>query len=246
MNDSERKRTLVIVPTYNEAGSIEEVADRLFAAAGDQVALLVIDDASPDRTAEVVRRLTRGPQEVHLIERASKQGLGTAYVMGFRWAIERGYAAVVEMDADLSHDPADVPRLISALETADLVIGSRYVPGGRIENWSAVRRWLSLGGNLYARMWLGFEVRDSTSGFRAYRVNALRDQDLSSLRSEGYAFQIEMTRRLHRAAATIVEIPITFVERVQGRSKMSRRIVAEAILKVTRWGIRDRLTRTAR
>ncbi len=246
MNDFAGTRTLVIVPTYNEAGSIEEVAHRLFAGAGDEVTLLVIDDGSPDGTAELVRRLARGARDVHLIERADKQGLGTAYVTGFRWAIERGYAAVVEMDADLSHDPADVPRLVSALDRADLVIGSRYVPGGRIENWSAVRRWLSLAGNLYARMWLGFDVRDSTSGFRAYRVNALRDQDLSSLRSEGYAFQIEMTRRLHRAAAAIVEIPITFVERVRGRSKMSRRIVVEAILKVTRWGIRDRFTRKAR
>ena len=235
-------RALVIVPTYNEIDSISHVAERLFAAAGDDVSLLVIDDGSPDGTAERVRELARGPHEVHLIERSGKQGLGTAYVAGFAWAIERGYDVVVEMDADLSHDPADAPSLIAALDSADLAIGSRYVPGGRIENWSAVRRWLSLGGNLYARMWLGFKVMDSTSGFRAYRVDALRAQDLSQLRSEGYAFQIEMTRRVHRSGGRIREVPITFVERAQGKSKMSRRIVIEAIVKVTRWGIRDRIT----
>ena len=238
-------RSLVIVPTYNEVDSIGRVAERLFASAGSDVSLLVIDDGSPDGTADAVRKLAGGPNDVHLIERAGKQGLGTAYVAGFAWAIERDYDVVVEMDADLSHDPADARRLIEALSSADLAIGSRYVPGGRIENWSAVRRWLSLAGNLYARMWLGFEVKDSTSGFRAYKVDALRRQDLSELRSEGYAFQIEMTRRLHRSGATIKEIPITFVERVQGKSKMSRRIVVEAILKVTRWGIRDRITHRA-
>ena len=238
-------RALVIVPTYNEVDSIGEVAERLFASAGADVSLLVIDDGSPDGTADAVRELARGPHDIELMERAGKQGLGTAYVAGFAWAIERGYDVVVEMDADLSHDPADARRLIEALDVADLAIGSRYVPGGRIENWSPARRWLSLAGNLYARMWLGFAVKDSTSGFRAYKVDALRRQDLSQLRSEGYAFQIEMTRRLHRSGATIREIPITFVERVQGKSKMSRRIVIEAILKVTRWGIRDRITHRA-
>jgi dolichol-phosphate mannosyltransferase len=236
-------RALVIVPTYNEAGSIEEVARRLFDAAGERVALLVIDDGSPDGTAEVVRALASGDRDIHLIERDGKQGLGTAYDRGFSWAIERDYQAVVEMDADLSHDPADVPRLLDALDTADLAIGSRYVPGGRLENWSAPRRWLSLAGNLYARLWLGFEVMDSTSGFRAYRVDALKGHDLGSLQAEGYAFQIEMTRHVHRAGGTIREVPITFTERAQGISKMSRRIVVEAILKVTRWGIRDRITR---
>lgn len=234
-------RALVIVPTYNEVDSIGKVVDRLFASGGD-VSLLVIDDGSPDGTAAAVRELADGPHDIHLIERSGKQGLGTAYVAGFAWAIERGYDVVVEMDADLSHDPADARRLIEALNTADLAIGSRYVPGGRIENWSPVRRWLSLAGNLYARMWLGFKVKDSTSGFRAYKVATLRRQDLTQLRSEGYAFQIEMTRRLHRSRAEIREMPITFVERVEGKSKMSRRIVLEAIFKVTRWGIRDRIT----
>lgn len=239
MNTSAPRRGLVIVPTYNEAESIRDVVARLFAAAGD-MSLLVIDDGSPDGTADVVRDLARGPNDIHLLERGGKQGLGTAYVMGFSWAIEHGYDVVVEMDADLSHDPSDVPRLVEALDHADLAIGSRYVDGGRVENWSALRRWLSLGGNLYARMWLGFGVKDSTSGFRAYRVAALETHDLALLRSEGYAFQIEMTRRLHRSGATIREVPITFVERETGISKMSKKIVIEAVVSVTRWGIRDR------
>ncbi|HVF52946.1 MAG TPA: polyprenol monophosphomannose synthase [Actinomycetota bacterium] len=236
-------KALVIVPTYNERESIGEAARRLFDAAGDSVELLVVDDGSPDGTAELVKELSTGPHGVHLIERSGKLGLGTAYVAGFGWAIERGYATVVEMDADLSHDPADVPRLIAALERADLAIGSRYIPGGRVENWSRVRKGLSGAGNLYARAWLGFKVKDSTSGFRAYRVSLLAQQDLTTVRSEGYAFQIEMTRRIHKAGGRIVEVPITFVERVAGRSKMSRRIVFEALSSVTRWGLKDRFGR---
>ncbi len=232
--------TLVIVPTYNERESIAEVARRLFDAVDDSVHLLVVDDGSPDGTAELVKQLAAGPHQVHLLERPAKQGLGTAYVTGFRWGMARGYQAMVEMDADLSHDPADVPRLLHRLQDSDLVIGSRYVPGGRVQNWGKLRRMLSLAGNLYARMWLGFEVKDSTSGFRAYRSETLAQHDLGSLRSEGYSFQIEMTRRVHRAGGRVVEVPITFVERAQGRSKMSRRIVAEAMTRVTRWGLADR------
>jgi dolichol-phosphate mannosyltransferase len=234
---------LVIVPTYNERGSIAEVVERLFAACPEGVELLVVDDASPDATAGVVRDVARGSDRIHLIERPRKLGLGTAYVTGFSWAIARGYRAVVEMDGDLSHDPADVPRLLAALDDADLVVGSRYVPGGGVGNWGRARRFLSRGGNLYARAWLGFGVRDSTSGFRAYRIAALMGEDLSSVRLEGYAFQIEMTRRLHRARRHIVEVPITFVERRTGRSKMNRTIVVEAIVRVTTLGVRDRLLR---
>ena len=233
-------RALVIVPTFNELESIEEVTQRLFAATSGTVDLLVVDDGSPDGTADFVKQLAAGNPHIHLIERSGKQGLGTAYVAGFRWAMERGYDAVVEMDADLSHDPADVPRLLHRLQDADLVVGSRYVPGGRVENWGRIRRMLSLAGNLYARLWLGFGVRDSTSGFRAYTTAALAREDLATLRSEGYSFQIEMTRRVFRAKGRIVEVPITFVERARGKSKMSRRIVIEAMLGVTRWGIRDR------
>jgi dolichol-phosphate mannosyltransferase len=240
------RRALVIVPTYNESESIREVALRLFEATGERVDLLVIDDGSPDGTAAVVKELMAEDPHIHLLERPGKLGLGTAYVTGFRWALERGYETVVEMDADLSHDPADVPRLLDALESADAVIGSRYVPGGGVGNWGRFRRALSGGGNLYARLWLGYRVKDSTSGFRAYRVETLKDLDLASVRSEGYSFQVEMTRRFHRSGARIVEVPITFIERAAGTSKMSRRIVAEALVAVTRWGISDRLGRRGR
>jgi glycosyltransferase involved in cell wall biosynthesis len=234
---------LVIVPTFNERESIATAVHRLFDACPDGVELLVVDDRSPDATADVVKDLAGENDRIHLIERARKLGLGSAYVAGFRWAIDRGYRAVVEMDADLSHDPADVPRLLAGLADADLVIGSRYVQGGGVGNWGRARRILSQAGNLYARAWLGFDVRDSTSGFRAYRVAALTEQDLAGVRSEGYAFQIEMVRRFYRAGKHIAEVPITFVERGAGRSKMSRGIVFEAIGRVTEWGLRDRLLR---
>ncbi|MDQ3957806.1 MAG: polyprenol monophosphomannose synthase [Actinomycetota bacterium] len=234
-------RALVIVPTYNERESIAEATRRLFGAAGDRVELLVVDDGSPDGTAEHVKRLAQGPHAIHLIERSHKKGLGTAYVEGFRWALERDYWAIVEMDADLSHDPADVPRLLDALRSgADLAIGSRYVEGGGTVHWGPLRRALSVGGNLYARTWLGYRVNDSTAGFRAYRAEALAAQDLSTVRTEGYGFQIEMTRRIWQAGGTIVEVPIVFTERAAGSSKMSRRIVAEALAQVTRWGVADR------
>lgn len=239
-------KTLVIVPTYNERDTISDVARRLFDATGDAVEMLVVDDGSPDGTAVLVGEMQAANARIHLIKRPGKMGLGTAYVMGFGWALERGFDAVVEMDADLSHDPADVPRLLRALEDADLVIGSRYVPGGGVGNWGRLRRALSEAGNLYARAWLGYRVKDSTSGFRAYRCSVLAAQDLSSVRSEGYAFQVEMTRRFHQAGARITEVPITFIERAAGRSKMSRRIVAEALVAVTRWGIRDRARRFRR
>ncbi|MFN2489021.1 MAG: polyprenol monophosphomannose synthase [Actinomycetota bacterium] len=233
------ERALVVVPTYNESETIGEVASRLFDAGGAGVELLVVDDGSPDGTAEVVRGLAREHDGIHLAERPHKLGLGTAYVMGFRWALERRYWAVVEMDADLSHDPADAVRLLAALGDAELAIGSRYVPGGRIPNWGLLRRALSLGGNAYARRCLGFGVRDSTSGFRAYRRALLAELDLARVTSEGYAFQIEMTRRAYQAGGRLVEVPITFVDRTQGSSKMSRGIVLEALASVTFWGLQD-------
>jgi len=238
-----RAGALVIVPTYNEIESIEEAIRRLFDAAGDDVDLLVIDDGSPDGTGPLVEGLAHERPGIHLLRRSGKLGLGTAYLTGFRWAIERGYTAVVEMDADLSHDPADVPRLLEALSEADLSIGSRYVPGGATRNWGPGRRALSQLGNLYARLWLRFGVRDSTSGFRAYRTAVLAGLDLGSVTSEGYAFQIEMTHRVRVAGGEIREVPIVFVERETGASKMSRRIVLEALLKVPRWGLGARRTR---
>ena len=233
-------RALVIVPTFNERASIAEVA-RLVLASDPAVDLLVVDDSSPDRTAETVRAVasSAGRGRIHLIERPAKQGLGTAYVEGFRWALRSGYEAIVAMDGDGSHDPRVAPRLVAALGDADLAIGSRYVPGGEVRNWSLLRRLLSLAGNLYARIALGFRVRDSTSGFRAYR-SAWLEADFPHSTSQGYTFQIEMTRRVHRAGGRIVEIPIAFTERSTGSSKMSRRIVIEAIWSVTWWGLRDR------
>ena len=244
--ETDREQALVIVPTYNERDAIPEAVRRLFDAAGDSVDLLVVDDGSPDGTAEVVKTLAEGPHEIHLMERPGKLGLGTAYVQGFRWALERGYWAVVEMDADLSHDPADVPRLLDALRDADLVIGSRYVPGGGVGNWGALRRLLSRAGNVYAQILLGFGVKDATSGFRAFKAEALRSLDLETLRSEGYGFQIETAWRIHRASGRIVEVPITFVERTHGSSKMSSKIILEALLSVTRWGIAGRMGRWGR
>src|SRR5688500_6902949 len=182
------RRALVITPTYNERESILELVTRLFDATGDRVDLLVVDDGSPDGTADLVKELQATDDRVHLEQRPGKQGLGTAYVTGFKWAIERGYEAVVEMDADLSHNPADVPRLLDALADADLVIGSRYVPGGGVSNWGRGRRLLFSAGNIYARMWLGYKVKDSTAGFRAYRTEALVTQDLDTVSSEGYGF----------------------------------------------------------
>ena len=240
---ADTQQALVIVPTFNERENIGEVVRRLFDAAGARVDLLVVDDGSPDGTGDFVEELAAGPHDIHLMRRTRKLGLGTAYIAGFGWAIERGYHAVVEMDADLSHDPADVPRLLDALEHADLVIGSWYVPGGHVENWGPFRKALSSGGNLYARMWMGWPVRDATAGFRAYRTSFLGTLDLPTVKSEGYGFQIEMTRRVFRSGGRIEEIPITFVERVAGHSKMSRRIVAEALWDVTRWGLSDRLRR---
>jgi dolichol-phosphate mannosyltransferase len=231
------------MPTYNERENIERVTSRLFAAAENRVDLLVIDDGSPDGTAELVKALVAARTDVHVIERSGKLGLGTAYVEGFRWGLERGYWALVEMDADLSHDPADVLRLLDALKDSDLAIGSRYVPGGQVENWSSLRKLLSRYANNYARFWLGYDVRDSTAGFRAYRAPALGAVDLATLRSEGYAFQIELTRRFAKKKRRIAEVPITFVERTGGRSKMSSRIVLEALVNVTAWGFRDRFTR---
>lgn len=240
---TDEMRALVIVPTYNERATIAEVARRLFDAAGESVELMVVDDGSPDGTAEVVKQLASGLYPIHLIERPGKQGLGSAYVAAFRWALERGYDAVVEMDADLSHNPGDVPRLVKALERAELAIGSRYVPGGGTRNWGRFRHLLSRSANVYARTLLGFGVADSTAGFRAYRTSWLVTQNLSSITSEGYAFQIEMTWRVHRSGGRIAEIPITFVERTLGHSKMSRRIVLEALWAVARWGVKDRWTK---
>jgi dolichol-phosphate mannosyltransferase len=237
------RRALVIVPTYNERDNIEEVARRLFDATTNEADLLVVDDSSPDGTAGLVKELGHERDDVHLIERPRKMGLGSAYLAGFEWGLVRHYEALVEMDADLSHDPAEVPRLLAALAQSDLAIGSRYVPGGKIENWSPPRRLLSYGANLYVRMMLGLPVRDSTAGFRAYRASMLDGLNLEDVRAQGYGFQIEMTRHVRDGGGVITELPITFVERVAGTSKMTLKIVLEAFALVTVLGIKHRVKR---
>jgi dolichol-phosphate mannosyltransferase len=230
-------RTIVVLPTYDEAGSIREVIARALASA-PQVEVLVVDDASPDGTGAIADEIAAAEPRVRAIHRSGKEGLGTAYLTGFRDALARGSDAVVEMDSDLSHDPADIARLIEASRTADLVIGSRYVPGGKTRNWARRREWLSRGGNAYARGLLRFPVRDATSGFRLYRRPVLEELPLDEVASEGYAFQIEMAWRAWAAGFVVREIPITFTERRQGASKMSGAIVREAARSVARWAFR--------
>jgi dolichol-phosphate mannosyltransferase len=234
-------RALVVLPTYNEASNIAEVLRRVREAVPD-AGILVVDDASPDGTAAIVDEQAPVIGDVRVVRRPGKGGLGSAYRDGFTVGLNEGADILVEMDSDLSHDPADLPSLLGAIDHgADLVIGSRYVPGGRIPNWSWHRKMLSRWGNRYAAGVLGLAVNDSTSGFRAYRATALKAIDLSEVRADGYGFQIEMTYRLVRRGGRVVEVPIAFVDRVRGTSKMSNRIVVEALALVTRWALRDRL-----
>ncbi len=231
-------RALVVVPTFNERENIERLV-RTVRKVVPETGVLVVDDASPDGTAEVVRGLTSELDGLYLLERSHKSGLGSAYRAGFTWGLERGYDAFVEMDADFSHDPETLSDLLDTLAKGhELVIGSRYVPGGSIPNWSWHRHLLSRGGNVYASAVLGLGVADSTAGFRAYTAGLLRRIPLESVRAEGYGFQIEMTYRARQAGASIAEVPIRFVDRVAGESKMSSAIVLEAFGLVTLWGIR--------
>jgi dolichol-phosphate mannosyltransferase len=235
-------RTLVVLPTYDEAENVEAVLRAVRAAAPD-VDVLVVDDNSPDGTADLAERVGRELGQVRVLRRPGKQGLGRAYCAGFSLGLSQGYEVLVEMDADLSHDPADLPSLLTAMEHgADLAIGSRYVPGGSIPDWPWRRKALSRWGNRYAAAVLGLGVNDSTSGFRAYRAATLAAVDLDQVRSDGYGFQVELTFRVVRTGAKVWEIPIAFVDRRAGTSKMSGRIVVEALGLVTRWGVRDVLT----
>lgn len=237
-------KALVVLPTYNEAANIAEVLRRLRAAAGD-VDVLVVDDSSPDGTADMAEALADELGGVEVMRRPAKSGLGSAYRAGFRVGLARGYEALVEMDADLSHDPATLPDLLEAVEGgADLAIGTRYMPGGRIPDWPWHRRAISKIGNLYARTMLGISPRDSTSGFRAYRRDALEKLDLDTVRADGYGFQVEMAYLVERNGGRIAEVPIEFRDRTLGHSKMSGRIVVEALALVTWWGVRDRMRRS--
>jgi len=233
-------RTLVVLPTYNEAATIEEVLRRTRAAL-PEAGILVVDDGSPDGTADLAEKVGEETGRVEVMRRSRRSGLGAAYRAGFRWGMEHGYEALVEMDSDLSHDPAALPLLVGALETNDLVIGSRYVPGGSIPNWSLRRRLLSRGGNAYSTFMLGLPVSDLTSGFRVYRADLLGRMSLDTVRADGYGFQIEMTYRAARAGGRIAEVPIEFNDRQAGTSKMSGAIVVEALALVTWWGLRRRL-----
>jgi dolichol-phosphate mannosyltransferase len=236
-------RALIVLPTYNEADNIAEVLRRARAAAPD-AGILVVDDSSPDGTADIARALTAEVGGVEILTRPDKSGLGSAYRDGFKWGRERGFDVLMEMDSDLSHDPADIPRLLKGIDDgADLVIGSRYVPGGSIPHWPWHRRALSKYGNRYSAAMLRIDVHDMTAGFRAYRSDMVGRIDIDGVRADGYGFQVEMTYFVAQAGGRIVEVPIKFVDRVRGTSKMSTNIVVEAMALVTWWGIRDRVTR---
>ncbi len=234
-------RVLVIVPTYNESENIEQIAEAVRAHGYD---LLVVDDGSPDGTGDIADSLAETDPGILVLHRAEKLGLGPAYAAGFEFGLDLGYEILCEMDADFSHDPADLPRLVAAVEAgADLAIGSRYVPGGGTAGWPWYREALSRGGNAYASILLGLSVRDATAGFRAFRDTTLRKIDPASCKASGYGFQVEMAWRTEQAGLEIVEVPITFKDRLFGESKMNGMIALEAIGLVTRWGITSRFRR---
>jgi len=234
-----RERALVIVPTYNERENIRRIVDSILKQDG-RLEVLVVDDGSPDGTGAIADRLAADDTHLHVLHRTEKAGLGAAYLHGFRWALDAGYDVIGEMDADGSHQPEELHRLLDALKSADLVIGSRWVPGGSVVNWPLSREALSRGGNLYVRLLLGIKVRDATAGFRLFRRTTLDKIDLDSVQSTGYVFQTELVTRALRAGLTVAEVPVEFVERVRGASKMSGVVVAESMKMVTRWGLQQR------
>ncbi|HEY3736484.1 MAG TPA: polyprenol monophosphomannose synthase [Jatrophihabitans sp.] len=238
-------RVLVIVPTYNEAANIELIVGRLLAAA-PEVNVLIVDDSSPDGTGKLADVMAENDQRIDVVHRRAKNGLGAAYIEGFTWGIDAGYDVLVEMDADGSHAPEQLPRLLAALDGADLVLGSRWVPGGSVVNWPRTREVISRGGSLYSRLALGLSIQDITGGFRAFRRSTLQGIDYASVASQGYCFQVDLANRAVRAGFRVVEVPITFAERERGESKMSPEIVREALVRVTRWGVERRLGQVRR
>jgi dolichol-phosphate mannosyltransferase len=230
---------LVVIPTYNERENLGPILDRLHKALPD-VDVLVVDDGSPDGTGELADERAAANDRVHVMHRTEKAGLGAAYIAGFRWGLARGYNTIVEMDADGSHAPEDLPRLLDAVGDADLAIGSRYVPGGSVVNWPLKRQVLSRGANVYSQIALGMRTRDITAGFRAYRRPVLEKLALDEVNSHGYCFQIDLTIRTAEAGFEIVEVPITFTEREIGESKMDGSIIREAFLRVAKWGAERR------
>jgi dolichol-phosphate mannosyltransferase len=233
--------TLIVLPTFQEAANVATVLERI-RAVEPSASILVVDDGSPDGTADLAEAVAAERGGIEVLRRPAKAGLGSAYRDGFRWGLDRGFEILVEMDADLSHDPATLPSLIqSAADGADLALGSRYVPGGGIPRWTWHRRMLSRWGNRYAAWALRLDVADATSGFRAYRAGILRTVHLESVRADGYGFQIEMVHRVVASGGKVVEVPIQFADRTRGSSKMSGRIIVEALALVTWWGARDRV-----
>ena len=234
------EKILVIIPTYNERINTPLITAGIRQHA-PQVDILIADDNSPDGTGVVADELALSDSQIKVLHRTQKAGLGAAYLAGFAWAKEHGYTVVVEMDADGSHRPEDLPRLLAQLPHADVILGSRWTKGGEVVNWPKSREVLSRGGNLYTRLWLGIPLADSTGGFRVYRISALEKMGLNNVQSQGYCFQVDLSWRAVKAGLRIVEVPIVFVEREFGESKMSQDIVKEALKRVTVWGVEKRI-----
>jgi len=245
------QRLLMVVPTYDEADNLAWLVGRILASV-PHADVLVVDDSSPDGTGAIADRMAAQEPRIQVLHRPTKEGLGKAYLAGFRWALARDYDVIGEIDADGSHQPEQLPSLLAALEDADLVIGSRWVPGGSVTNWAFTRELLSRGGNLYTRLLLGIHVRDATAGYRLFRRTTLEKIDLDDVSSYGYVFQADLAFRTLRAGLRVVEVPIEFVERVRGDSKMTRAVATESLRRITRWGLlerrrqlRERLSRRA-
>ncbi|HBQ21495.1 MAG: dolichyl-phosphate beta-D-mannosyltransferase [Deltaproteobacteria bacterium GWA2_38_16] len=225
------QKSVIIIPTYNEKDNVPQLTSQIFHFI-PQTDILFIDDNSPDGTRQKIKELQKNNPHLYLLERPQKMGLGSAYITGFKWALEHHYDFIFEMDADLSHQPKYLPKFLEAAKTHDLVLGSRYIPGGGVENWNLFRRLLSRGGSLYSRFWLRLPYKDLTGGFKCFRSQVLKSLNLDSVRAEGYCFQVELTFRAHQKGFKIAEVPIIFPERTHGKSKISRKIVLEALWKV--------------
>nr|WP_220481623.1 polyprenol monophosphomannose synthase [Nocardioides ginsengisegetis] len=245
VNTDDLGRVVVVIPTYNEAANLAWIVERV-RRAQPTVDVLVVDDGSPDGTGQIADELAASDPQVRVLHRTAKGGLGAAYLHGFAVALAEGYDVIGEMDADGSHQPEQLGLLLDALHTADLVIGSRWVPGGSVVNWPRRREALSRGGNLYVRMLLGIQVKDATAGYRLFRRTTLEKIDLATVQSTGYVFQTDMAVRTLRAGLTVREVPIEFVERVRGDSKMSGAVATESLKRITAWGVRERTERLRR
>lgn len=238
-------RVVMVIPTYNESLNIEWIVGRL-RAAQPGVDVMIVDDNSPDGTGDLADKLAASDPQISVVHRTEKAGLGAAYLHGFRVALDAGYDVIGEMDADGSHQPEQLHRLLDALRTADLVIGARWIPGGSVVNWPKSREFLSRGGNLYVRLLLGVRIKDATAGFRVFKRATLEAIDIESVESTGYVFQTDMAWRTLQAGLTITEVPIEFIERERGDSKMSGAVASESLKRITRWGLHERWNRIRR